>query len=188
MRPIVATVWAGYAPTLVSAESITASAPSKTALATSETSARVGRRSETIESSMWVATITGLAACRHRSMARFCTKRNLLQRHLHTEVTAGHHQSVERADDRRQVRNRLGFLEFRHDRHPLADLVHDGVRELDLLGSPDERHGDHVDTEFERELQVLDVLLGQRRNADRNARQRNALVVADGPAVHDLTA
>ena len=57
MRPIVATVWAGCAPTLVSAESITASAPSKTALATSETSARVGRRSEIIESSIWVATM-----------------------------------------------------------------------------------------------------------------------------------
>jgi hypothetical protein len=44
------------------ADSITASAPSKTALATSETSARVGRRSVIIESSIWVATMTGFAA------------------------------------------------------------------------------------------------------------------------------
>ena len=46
-------------------ESITASAPSITALATSETSARVGRGFFTMDSSIWVAQITGVPARLH---------------------------------------------------------------------------------------------------------------------------
>ena len=42
IRAIVSTVCTGYSPTLVSPDSISASAPSSTALATSEASARVG--------------------------------------------------------------------------------------------------------------------------------------------------
>ena len=45
----------------VSCESITASVPSRIALATSATSARVGREAVTIESSIWVAVIDGRA-------------------------------------------------------------------------------------------------------------------------------
>ena len=70
---MVRTVLIGYRPTLVSPESITASAPSSTALATSEASARVGRELVIIESSIWVATMTGLAFSRAIWIARFCT-------------------------------------------------------------------------------------------------------------------
>ncbi len=70
---IVLTVSIGYAPTLDSAESITASAPSRMALATSEASARVGRELVIIDSIIWVATITGLAFRRQRLTRRFCT-------------------------------------------------------------------------------------------------------------------
>ena len=73
IRAIVVTVWMGYSPTLVSPDSITASAPSSTALATSDASARVGRGDEIIDSSIWVATMTGLALRRARSMICFCT-------------------------------------------------------------------------------------------------------------------
>ncbi len=47
-------------PTAVSPESMSTSAPSNTALATSVASARVGRGCSIIDSSIWVATITGL--------------------------------------------------------------------------------------------------------------------------------
>jgi len=50
----------GCLPTEVSPLSMTASAPSKTALATSVTSARVGAMLSTIDSIIWVATMTGL--------------------------------------------------------------------------------------------------------------------------------
>src|SRR2546430_2147390 len=48
-----------------------ASAPSKIAVATSETSARVGRTCVTIDSSIWVATITGTLAARACRMISF---------------------------------------------------------------------------------------------------------------------
>ena len=55
----------------VSSESIRASVPSRTALATSEASARNGRGLSTIERSIWVAVITGRPARRARSMIFF---------------------------------------------------------------------------------------------------------------------
>ena len=68
IRFMVRTVSTGYLPFAVSAESITASAPANTAVETSEASARVGRGWETIDSSICVATITGLALLRALSM------------------------------------------------------------------------------------------------------------------------
>ncbi len=72
MRRIIATVSTGYLPIAVSADSITASVPSKIALATSEASARVGLGLSRIESSIWVAVITGVRVSEHRRMIRFC--------------------------------------------------------------------------------------------------------------------
>ena len=60
MRRIICTAFTGNLPTAVSPESITASAPSKMALATSLTSARVGTGASIMLWSIWVATITGL--------------------------------------------------------------------------------------------------------------------------------
>jgi hypothetical protein len=59
MRAIVCTASIGYSPAAVSPESISASAPSNTALATSDDSARVGRGCSIIDRYL-VATITGL--------------------------------------------------------------------------------------------------------------------------------
>ena len=73
MRAMVATLRIGYSPTLVSPESITASAPSSTAFATSDASALVGNEFSIIESSIWVATMTGLAFSRQSWTARFCS-------------------------------------------------------------------------------------------------------------------
>ena len=64
MRFMVVTASAGYWPAADSADSITASAPSKIAVATSETSARVGTGELIIDSSICVATTTGLPAQR----------------------------------------------------------------------------------------------------------------------------
>src|SRR5262249_43984479 len=57
IRLIAATVSTGCLPLAVSAESITASVPSSTAFATSDTSARVGTGLEIIDSIIWVAVI-----------------------------------------------------------------------------------------------------------------------------------
>ncbi len=55
----------------VSADSMTASVPSKTAFATSLTSARVGVGELTIDSSIWVAVITGRPASTAERMIIF---------------------------------------------------------------------------------------------------------------------
>ena len=92
IRAIVSTVSIGYSPTLVSPDSITASAPSSTALATSEASARVGRGLVIIDSSIWVATMTGLALRRAISMTRFCRNGTSSSGQLDAEVAAGDHE------------------------------------------------------------------------------------------------
>ena len=68
-------VWtasSGKRPLALSPESMTASAPSKTALATSLASARVGRGCCIIESSICVAMMTGLPSWLPRSTIDFC--------------------------------------------------------------------------------------------------------------------
>ena len=68
----IATDSTGNLPTADSAESITQSAPSRIAFATSVASARVGRRLLTIDSSIWVAVITGLPARFAPAISFFC--------------------------------------------------------------------------------------------------------------------
>ena len=59
MRLMVRTTLTGSSPIAVSPESITAEEPSNTALATSDASALVGAGLVTIDSSIWVAVMTG---------------------------------------------------------------------------------------------------------------------------------
>ncbi len=68
---MVATATPGYAPIEVSAESISAAAPSSTALATSLASARVEVGLWTIDSSIWVATMAARACVRQRRRMSF---------------------------------------------------------------------------------------------------------------------
>jgi hypothetical protein len=49
----------------------------------------------------------------------------------------------------------------------------------------DEREGDVVDAERERELEIAQVLLGHRRHRDGDARDVDALVRAHGASHHD---
>jgi hypothetical protein len=71
MRAIMETDSMGYLPEAVSAESMTASEPSKMALATSEASARVGRGFWVMDSSICVAVMTGRRISRARAMMFF---------------------------------------------------------------------------------------------------------------------
>src|SRR5258706_15745507 len=69
-RAMAATVSTGYLPVAVSADSITASVPSSTALVTSDTSARVGIGLLIIDSIIWVAVITILLRSRAMPIMR----------------------------------------------------------------------------------------------------------------------
>ncbi len=185
MRAIVSTTVMGCSPTLVSPESITASAPSSTALATSEASARVGAGLVIIDSSIWVATMTGLALRRALSMICFC--RNGTSSSGHS--TPRSPRATMNASNALTTSSRLsiacGFsilaMTGQHD----ALLAHHAADVLGVGGAAHEAERDVVDAELEGPAQVLDVLLGQRRHRDRDPGQVDALVVAHLAGDHD---
>ena len=78
---------------------MTQSVPSRTALATSVASARVGRGAPVMDSSIWVAVIrvvAGAVAALDHALLR---EEDLLEVDLHAEVTARDHDAVGLADD-----------------------------------------------------------------------------------------
>ena len=114
MRFMVATASTGYLPAADSADSITASAPSKIAVATSETSARVGTGLLIIDSSICVATTTGLPARRAAARHELLDARHLFERHLDAEIAARHHQRVGEVEDLVEPVHRLRLLDLGH--------------------------------------------------------------------------
>ena len=105
----------GYSPTLVSPDSITASAPSSTALATSEASARVGAGLVIIDSSIWVATMTGLALRRAFSITRFCRNGTSSSGHSTPRSPRATMNAVEGLDHLVEVVDRLRLLDLGDD-------------------------------------------------------------------------
>jgi hypothetical protein len=95
----------GNVPIAVSPDSITALVPSKIALATSDTSARVGLGLLIIDSSICVAVMTGFPTALALRMICFCS-RDLVQRHLDLVTRATIRPS---AAAKYPGLNRLGF-------------------------------------------------------------------------------
>ena len=186
MRPMVATAWTGYAPTLVSPDSITASAPSITALATSEASARVGREWVIIDSSIWVATITGLALSRQSWTARFCTIGTCSSGISTPRSPRATMMPSKASTISSSWSTASGFSIFAITGRRMPTRVHHPVHQLDVLGVAHERQRDVVDAQAQRELEVVGVLVRHGRHADRDAGQRQALVVADLAAFGDV--
>ena len=179
IRAIVRTVSMGYSPTLVSPESITASAPSRTALATSEASALVGAGLVIIDSSIWVATITGFALRRAFSITRFCRNGTSSSGHSTPRSPRATMNPSKALITSSRLSMACGFsiLAITGKQHAL--LLHDLADVLDVAGRADERQRDEVDAQVQTPAQVLDVLLRHGRHADRDAGQVDALVVAD---------
>ena len=114
-------------------------------MATSEASARVGRGAEIIDSSIWVATITGLAQRRAAVTIRFWTSGTSSSGSSTPRSPRATMKRVEGVDDLVEVLHGLRLLDLGDDRDPAALLVHDLVHELDVLGAADEGQRDHVD-------------------------------------------
>ena len=185
IRSIVRTAPIGCAPTEVSPDSITASAPSRTALATSEASARVGRELVIIDSSIWVATMTGLLRSRAAWTARFCTSGTCSSGSSTPRSPRATMIAVEGLDDRLEVLDRLRLLQLRDDGDGDVLLPHDVADQLDVVGRADEGQRDEVHAQVQGEAQVLLVLVRQRGHAHGDAGQRQALVVGDLAALDD---
>ena len=111
-------------------------------------------------------------------------ERHVLERALHAEVPAGHHEPVEGLDHLVEVVDGLRLLDLRDHGEQHALLVHDLPDVLDVPGRADERERDEVDAQVQTPAKVLDVLLRHGRNTDRHTGEVDALVVAD-PAAGD---
>src|SRR5882762_8395045 len=159
MAAIVFTASTGYAPVAVSADSITASVPSSTALATSLTSARVGCGETIMLSSIWVATIArGDLGVEMPLDGRLLDQRHALERHLHAQVPAGDHHPFGKLRDLVDPIDGLRLLQLGdHGRGGRVSLD-----QPDVVGVAHEAHGHVVDLVLETELEVMSFV----RNAD----------------------
>ena len=169
----------GYLPAAVSAESITASVPSMTALATSLTSARVGR---------------GVLDHRFHHLRRGdddaiagagLMDDRLLQAgelgvsHLDAEIAARDHHHIRRLDDADDVGDGFLPLDLRDDAGMPARIAHQGARLLDIRRIAREGDGDVIDAYFGGKADVLAILVGQRRRGDAPALAVEALAVGE---------
>ena len=141
-----------------------ASAPSNTAIDTSETSARVGTGEVIIDSSIWVATTTGLPKRRAMRIIRFCRPGTCLDRHFDAEIAAGDHEGVAELDDLLEPLDGLRLFDLGHD----AGAALDDLADIDdVLGALHEAQRDPVGL-------VLERLRAGRRGPSRSARRSAA--------------
>jgi hypothetical protein len=117
---------------------------------------------------------------------------HLLERHLDPQIAAGDHESIRDLHDLVETRERLRFLELRHDERLAAgDLAH--LRHVVRALHEGER--DPIDPGIERRFQIGPVLFRHGGNGNRRVGQAHALAVrdlardfdrGDGPALPDL--
>ena len=117
----------------VSAESMTASVPSKTALATSEASALVGRRCWVIDSNICVAVITSRRRRFGFGDDTLLKDGHRFRAHFHAEVAARDHDAVRLFQNRIQAGDRLGPFNFCDDRQFTAASGDQFSRRCDVL-------------------------------------------------------
>ncbi len=173
----------GYCPAAVSADSITASAPSNTAVATSEASARVGAGALIMLSSICVATTTGRPSMRAARTMRFCASGtssggSSTPRSPRATITAS--DSARMAS---RFSQRLRLLQLGHDPGAAGG---DRLRLRHILRPLHEREADVVGAVVEREGEVVAVLRRQRRDRQHHVGHVHALAVGERAADHHL--
>jgi hypothetical protein len=97
-------------------------------------------------------------------------------------VAARHHYGIRSADDFIEAIDRRRLFELGHYQGLVAD---DGAGLEDILGSLDERQRNPVDSQLKRVLQILPILLRQRRNRQQQARYIHALAIGQTAADDD---
>ena len=118
------------------------------AVATSDASARVGTGEEIIDSSICVATMTGLPVTSAQPDDAPLDRRHLLRRHFDAKIAARDHDAVATRDDRVEALDRRRLLQLRQHCCTLADQ---GARFVDVLRPLHEGQRDPVGAEFETE-------------------------------------
>ncbi len=95
---------------------------------------------------------------------------------LDAEVAASDHHRVGLVEDLVERLDRLRLLDLRDHARRRAVLADDRLQVADVGGRAHERQRHEIHAEPERELEIVDVLLRERRNRQRDAGQVHALV------------
>ncbi len=115
-------------------------------------------------------------------------QRHLGRADLDAEVAARDHHAVREAEDVVESRDCLGLLDLRDHVGGRPGGLDQRLQRLHVGGGTNERERDEIDAELERELEVVDVLAGQRRDRQRDAGEVDALVGGDDAADEHLAA
>ena len=149
--------------------------PSITALATSFTSARVGK---------------GRAGHRLEHLRRgdhgfpghvaeaddlLLDERHPARGNLNAEVAAGDHHCVGNRDDAGEVVERDRSLDLRHEVRPGAALGQAGAHGFDVFGTPHERQAHEIGLDLDRHVERDGVGFGERLDVTFGARHVHAL-------------
>ena len=156
---------------------MTAEVPSNTALATSDTSARVGAGDLIIDSNICVAVMTGRPRAMQSRMMRFCRWGSSSMPSSDPEVAAGDHDRPRRLDDPVEVLDRGTRLDLGHDQRPAG--VGLGADAAHVVGRAHEAERHHVDALVDEGVEHAEVLGGGGGQAQAVRRD-----VQPGPALH----
>ena len=137
------------------------------ALATSLASARVGSGAWSIDSSICVAVITGLPRSSAARMIRFWSSGTAAGADLDAQVAAGDHHRVGASTIVPSACTASAFSIFAITRACEPALSMQRAQIADVVRRAHERQRDVVHAQIEREGEVVDVLLRQRRDRQR---------------------
>ena len=138
-----------------------ASACSKTAFATSVTSARVGSGFSIIDSSIWVATMTGLPIRRQRFTIRRWMIGSSSIGHSIPRSPRAIEDDVGRADHLVEIAHRARAFDLGHDRGGASAFAQKPAELIEVLLFPGETQGDEIDLQLDPEGDVGQVLFRQ---------------------------
>ena len=172
----------GYSPIAVSPESISADVPSRTALATSDASARVGSGRVDHRLQHLRRRDHGLPTLERAGDDPLLQERHVGRPDLDAEVAArDHHRRAPRPGSRRGAATASAFsiLAITQACDPRASISVRSARTSEA--GAHERERDVVHAHVERELEIVEVLARERRDRQRDAREVDALVASSPP-------
>jgi hypothetical protein len=128
----------------------------------------------------------------HRAVAhdRFADDLLLQARELgiadfHAQVATGHHHHVGRIDDFAEHRDRIGTLDLRHDGGIATGFAQQAAGFVQIGRRANERHGKEIGAHLGGQLDVVTVLVGQRRHGETAALAVQALAVREAATDDD---
>ena len=161
MLAIIEAARMGNSPVAVSPESMTKSAPSKTAFATSLASARVGFSLTIMDSSICVATMVTFfppLICALHPL--FLQHGYPLRRYFNAKVTSGDHNAVGLIQNAFKLLQHFWFFQFGNDDGPHTRGHQLPPQQTNVPSRPNEGERNGVNAKLDAEPQIDQVLFG----------------------------